>query len=83
MLFQPQIYEPESYVNTVGHYTAVSCGEIVESLFGLLPGAIKILYHSLRLCIIAMEACWPSELSLFGLCQINLNIRHRQQFQDL
>lgn len=83
LLSQTQIYEPESSLDNSGHSSEISCGERVESLSGSLPVAIKILYHSVRLCITVMQAFWLSELSLFGLCQINLNIRHLQQFQDL
>lgn len=54
MLFQPEIYEPESYSDNLGHSTEISYGEIVEFLFGFLPAAIKILHHSVRLCIMAM-----------------------------
>lgn len=54
LLFQPQIYEPESYLDNSGHSTEISCGEILEYVLGFLPVAIKILYHSLRLCIIVM-----------------------------
>lgn len=54
LLFQPQIYEPEPSLNNLGHSAEISCGKIVESLFGFLPVAIKILCHSVKLCIIAM-----------------------------
>lgn len=54
LLLQPEIYEPESYSDNLGHSTEISYGEIVGSLFGVLPVAIKILPHSVRLRIMAM-----------------------------
>lgn len=54
LLSQPEIYEPESSLDNLGHSTEIAYGEIVESLFGVLPVAIKILHHSVRLCIMAM-----------------------------